>query len=55
MLVTVTNPDNTTTTYSFAPEHREEAIGYYTKLYWQGKIRKFIAALDEGQIVAIGA
>jgi len=55
MLVTVTNSDNTQTTYGFDPQHKEEAIGFYTKLYWQGKIRKFTVSLNDGSIVAIGA
>jgi hypothetical protein len=55
MLITITNSDNSTNTYGFAPEHKEQAIGFYTQLYWQGKIRKFIASLDDGSIVAIGA
>ena len=54
MLVTVTTPTNTAT-YSFDPQHKAEVIGYYTKLYWQGYVRKFTATMDDGSIVAIGA
>ena len=55
MNVTVTNLDNTFTTYGFDPEHKAEAIGFYTKLYWGQKIQGFKATLADGQIVAIGA
>jgi hypothetical protein len=55
MTVTVTNLDKTHTVYGFSPEHKSEAIGFYTKLYWEGKISGFIAGMDNGEIVAIGA
>jgi len=55
MNVTVTNLDKTHTVYGFSPEHKSEAIGFYTKLYWEGKISGFIAGMDNGEIVAIGA
>jgi hypothetical protein len=55
MNVTVTNLDKTHTVYGFAPEHKSEVVGFYTKLYWQGKISGFIAGMDNGEIVAIGA
>ena len=55
MSVTVTNLDNTVTNYGYAPEHKAEAIGFYTKLYWEKAIRGFVATMDDGSIVAIGA
>jgi hypothetical protein len=55
MNVTVTNPDNTFTTYGFDPQHKAEVIGFYTKLYWAMKIQGFKATMDNGEIVAIGA
>jgi hypothetical protein len=55
MSVTVTNLDNTFTTYGFSPEHKAEVIGFYTKLYWGQKIQGFKATMDNGEIVAIGA
>lgn len=55
MNVVVMNLDNTSTMYAFAPEHKEEAIGFYTKAYWQGRIQGFKAILSDGSIVAIGA
>jgi hypothetical protein len=55
MNVTVTNPDNTFTTYGFDPQHKAEVIEFYTKLYWGQKIQGFKATLADGQIVAIGA
>ena len=55
MTVVVTNKDNSLTTYSFAPEHKAEAIGFYTSAYWGGMIQGFVATLDDGTIVAIGA
>ena len=55
MNVTVTELDNTVTTYGFDPEHKSDVIGFYTKTYWSGRIRGFKAILADGQIVAIGA
>lgn len=55
MNVAVTNLDNTTTNYGFAPEHKAEAIGFYTKLYWEKAISGFTATMDNGEIVVIGA
>jgi hypothetical protein len=54
MKVTVTK-DNTATDYFFSPEHKAEVIGWYTKEYWSNKIQGFIATLEDGTIVAIGA
>lgn len=55
MNVVVMNLDNTSTMYAFAPEHKAEAIGFYTKAYWAGRIQGFKAILADGSIVAIGA
>lgn len=55
MNVVVMNLDNTTTMYAFSPEHKEEAIGFYTKAYWQGRIQGFKAILSDGSIVLMGA
>ena len=55
MNVVVMNLDNTTTTYGFDPEHKAEAIGFYTKAYWQGKIQGFKAVFDNGETVTVGA
>lgn len=55
MLVTTRNNDTTTTTYGFAPEHKSEAIGFYTKLYWAGKIQGFTATFDNGENVVVGS
>lgn len=55
MLVTTRNNDNTTTAYAFSPEHKAEAIGFYTKAYWQGKIQGFKAVFDNGETVTVGA
>jgi hypothetical protein len=45
----------TETDYIFAPEHKAEVIGFYTKEYWAGRIQWFKAVMDNGEIVAIGA
>jgi hypothetical protein len=55
MLVITRNSDNTQTTYSFDPQHKEEAIGFYTKLHWQGKIRGFTVVLPTGETFPVGA
>lgn len=54
MLVTTRNNDNTSTTYGFDPQHKSEAIGFYTKQYWAGKIQGFIAVVD-GDVISVGA
>jgi hypothetical protein len=54
MKVSVNN-NNTVTDYFFAPEHKENAIGFYTSAYWGGMIQGFVATLEDGTIVAIGA
>jgi|TARA_B110000977_G_scaffold97076_1_gene127926 hypothetical protein len=55
MNVTVTELDNTTTTYGFDPMETSQVIGFYTKTYWSGRIQGFKAMLADGQIIAIGA
>ena len=55
MLVTTRNNDNTTTTYGFDPQHKSDAIGFYTKMYWALKIQGFTATLDSGEIIVVGA
>lgn len=55
MLVTVRNNDNTDTSYGFAPEHKAQAIGFYTALYWEKAIKGFTATLDSGETVTVGA
>jgi hypothetical protein len=54
MLVTTRNNDNTTTTYGFDPEHTAEVIGFYTKMYWAGKIQGFTATMNNGTPIAMG-
>lgn len=49
------NTNSVVTDYFFAPEHKAEAIGFYTSAYWGGMIQGFVATLEDGQIVAIGA
>jgi hypothetical protein len=39
----------------YAPDHKEEVIGYYTNLYWKSKIQWFKVTLDSGEIIAMGA
>ena len=55
MNVEVTLNDNTKIYPSYAPEHKAEVIGFYTKEYWANKIQGFKATLNDGSIVAIGA
>ena len=55
MLVVTRNNDNSQACYGFDPEHTKEAIGFYTKLYWQNKIQGFSAVLDNGETVSVGA
>jgi hypothetical protein len=55
MLVTTRNNDNTQTTYSFDPQHTAEAVGFYTKMYWQMKIQGFTATLADGSNVVVGS
>jgi len=55
MLVTIRNNDNTQTTYGFDPEHKSEAIGFYTKLYWQNKIQGFTATFTGGETITVGS
>ena len=55
MLVEVRNNDMSVTKYGFEPEHKSEAIGYYTKLYWTNQIQGFRAIMADGSVVAIGA
>jgi hypothetical protein len=43
------------TDYIFAPEHKAEVIGWYTKEYWAGRIQCFKVTMDNGEIVAVGA
>lgn len=54
MLVVTRNNDSTTTTYGFDPQHKAEAIGFYTKEYWAGKIQGFIATFADGELVVVG-
>jgi hypothetical protein len=54
MNVVVTNLDSTTTSYGFAPEHKERAIGFYTSAYWGGMIQGFTATFDNGDTVQVG-
>jgi hypothetical protein len=54
MKVSVKN-NNAVTDYFFAPEHKAEAIGFYTVEYWANRIQGFVATLEDGTIVAIGA
>lgn len=53
MKVTV-NKNNTVTDYYYAPEHQNEAIGWYTKEYWAKSIDGFKATLESGEIIAVG-
>ena len=55
MNVSVKLNDNTTIYPSYAPEHKAEVIGFYTKKYWTQEIQGFKATMDDGTIVAIGA
>ncbi len=54
MLVTVRNNDNTETTYGFDPQHKSEAIGFYTKMYWAQKIQGYRIQFADGTIFNIG-
>ena len=49
------NKNRVETDYIFAPEHKAEVIGFYTKEYWAGRIQHFKAVMDNGEIVAVGA
>ena len=55
MNVTVTNLDDTTTTYGFDPMETAQIIGFYTMSFWQSRIRGFKAILANGEILEIGA
>lgn len=52
--VVVMNLDNTKTTYGFDPQHESEAIGFYTKQYWAGKIQGFTVNLADGDSLVFG-
>ena len=54
MNVTVTELDNTTTTYGFDPMGTAEIIGFYTLSFWQSRIRGFKATLANGEILELG-
>ena len=55
MNVTVTELDNTTTTYGFDPMKTAEIIGFYAKSYWTSRIRGFKATLADGEILEMGS
>lgn len=55
MNVVVTLNDGTTINPVYAPEHISEVIGFYTKQLWQNAISGFIATLDNGQVIKLGA
>jgi hypothetical protein len=55
MLVTIRNNDNTETTFGFDPQHKSEAIGFYTKMYWAQKIQGYRIQFADGSIFNIGA
>ena len=55
MLVEVTLTDGHTIYPVFAPEHKSYVLGYYTKMYWTGAIKKFKATMDNGEIIGMGA
>ena len=40
---------------SFHPDQKEEVIGYYTLEYWKKEIKGFVATLQDGTIVKVGA
>lgn len=54
MRVTITNNDNTKTTYSFDPQHEKAAIDFYGELYTSLVIQGFEAVLANGQTVSVG-
>ena len=54
MNVVVMNLDNTKTTYGFDPEHKEEAIGFYAKLFWSQKIQGFTVNLPDDESIVFG-
>jgi hypothetical protein len=55
MLVTTRNNDNTSTTYSFDPQHKAEVIGFYTKAYWNLMIQGYRIELADGSVINLGA
>jgi hypothetical protein len=55
MLVTIRNNDNTETTFGFDPQHKAEAIGFYTKMYWNSAIQGYRIQFDDGSVFNIGA
>jgi len=54
MLVITKNNDNTSTTYGFDPQHKEEAIGFYVKEYWAQKIQGFTVDLGDDETIVFG-
>lgn len=54
MMVETVNKYGTKTLYIYSPEHTQNAIGFYQRIYWIGDIIGYKATLDNGDVIAIG-